>query len=134
MHVHGACHCGQIRFEAEVDPAKVKLCNCTDCQVLSGSAFRVSVPAPKAGFRLLAGLPSIYIKTGDSGNQRAHAFCPNCGAAVFASAVAEDPPTYTLRVGTLAERAQLPPQTRIWCRSALAWGQDVSVVPGQEKE
>jgi hypothetical protein len=38
MKVHGACHCGQIRYEAEVDPQKVNLCNCSDCQVLSGSA------------------------------------------------------------------------------------------------
>ncbi|MDB5892856.1 MAG: aldehyde-activating protein [Rhodoferax sp.] len=134
MKVQGACHCGQIRFEAEVDPAQVRLCNCTDCQVLTGSAFRLSVPAPKESFRLASGLPSIYIKTGDSGTPRAHAFCPNCGTPLYATAVTEDPPSYTLRVGTLAQRAQLPPKHRIWCRSALAWAQDVSGVPGQDTQ
>ena len=134
MHVQGACHCGQITFEAEADPAKVKLCNCSDCQVLIGSAFRVSLPVPSETFRLTSGLPSIYIKTGDSGNRRAHSFCPNCGTPVFACAVAENPPTYTLRVGRLKQRAELPPRGRIWCRSALDWAQDVSAVPGQPKE
>lgn len=41
MHVTGACHCGAITFNAEVDEAKVMLCHCTDCQVLSASASRV---------------------------------------------------------------------------------------------
>jgi hypothetical protein len=134
MKVQGACHCGQISFEAEVDPAKVNLCNCTDCQVLTGSGFRVSVTVPSETFRLHSGLPSIYIKTGDSGNQRAHAFCPTCGTPVYACAVAENPPSYTLRVGNLKQRAELAPRTRTWCRSALAWAQDVSAVPGREKQ
>src|SRR5262245_63433553 len=55
MNVQGSCHCGEITYEAEVDPDKVNLCNCTDCQMLTGSAFRVSVPAPAATFRLLTG-------------------------------------------------------------------------------
>ena len=134
MKVQGACHCGQISFEAEADPAGVKLCNCTDCQVLTGSGFRVSVTVPSETFRLVSGLPSIYLKTGDSGNQRAHAFCPNCGTPLFASAVAENPPTYTLRVGTLKQRAEMAPRKRIWCRSSLAWAQDVSAVPAMQKE
>ena len=44
MKVHGSCHCGDIGYEAEVDPAQVGICSCTDCQMLTGSAFRVSVP------------------------------------------------------------------------------------------
>ena len=44
MKIDGSCHCGRIRYEAEVDPAKVVICHCTDCQTLSGSAFRTVVP------------------------------------------------------------------------------------------
>jgi hypothetical protein len=32
LKVEGSCHCGQITYEAEVDPDRVGLCNCTDCQ------------------------------------------------------------------------------------------------------
>ena len=39
MKVHGSCHCGRITYEATIDPEKVSLCNCTDCQVFTGSAF-----------------------------------------------------------------------------------------------
>ena len=130
MMVHGSCHCGKIAYEARIDPERVSLCNCTDCQVLTGSAFRVSVQAPAHDFRLLRGAPKIYVKTADSGARRRHGFCADCGAPVFASADSDTPPLIGLRVGCLDERASLPPKRRIWCRSALAWAQDVSSVPG----
>lgn len=31
LKIDGACHCGNITFEAEVDPEKVLICHCTDC-------------------------------------------------------------------------------------------------------
>ena len=132
MKVTGKCHCGQVRYEAEIDPAKVNLCNCTDCQMLTGSVFRVGVPAPAETYKLLSGKPKVYVKTADSGTKRRHSFCPNCGTPVSATADVDNPPAYSLRVGCLDQRAQLPPKRRIWCKSALAWAQDVSGVPGVE--
>jgi hypothetical protein len=129
MLADGSCHCGNIRYEAEVDPARVAICHCTDCQVLTGSPYRVSVVVPADRFRLLAGEPKIYMKTAQSGNRRAHGFCPDCGTPVFARPDADPPPTYTLRIGSLAQRAQLPPQRQIWCRSMLDWSQDVRGLP-----
>jgi hypothetical protein len=118
MHVNGGCHCGFITFEAEADPNSVRICHCTDCQTLSGSAYRVTVPARAESFRLLTGSPTIYVKTADSGNKRAHTFCPRCGTPIYAAAVT-NPEVYGIRVGTLRQRAQLPPRLQIWCRSAL---------------
>jgi hypothetical protein len=134
MKVNGSCHCGQITYEAEVNAESVSLCNCTDCQVLTGSVYRVSVPALAGDFRLLTGSPKVYVKTADSGARRRHAFCPNCGAPVSASADSDDPPSYSLRVGCLAQKALLPPKRRIWCRSALAWAQNVSVISGTQAQ
>ena len=37
MKIEGGCHCGYIAYEAEVDPERVLICHCTDCQTLSGS-------------------------------------------------------------------------------------------------
>ena len=134
MHVEGSCHCGQVSYQAEIDPEKVTLCNCTDCQMLTGSAFRVSVPAPKDAFRLLGGQVKTYVKTADSGAKRIHAFCANCGTPVYACANVENPPGYSLRVGCLKQRADLPPKKRIWCRSALGWAQDVKEIPAVDRQ
>ena len=120
MKVTGGCHCGAIIYEAEVDETRVALCHCTDCQVLSGSAFRVVVPVKPGGFRLLAGEPKIYMKTAESGRERAQAFCANCGTPVY-SADATNSKQFGIRVGTAQQRADLPPKLQLWCRSALGW-------------
>jgi hypothetical protein len=133
MKVEGQCHCGQIRFEAQIDPETVRICHCTDCQSLSGSAYRVNVQTPAASFVLRSGEPKIYIKTAESGNKRAHAFCPNCGTPIYAAAP-HDTPTYGLRVGTLRQRDHLRPTRQIWFRSALGWVSDLRDLPSTERQ
>jgi hypothetical protein len=132
MKIDGHCHCGQITFEAEVDPNSVMICHCTDCQRLSGSAFRATVPAPTAQFVLCTGTPTIYIKTAESGSKRRHAFCGNCGAPIYACAV-DNPQTYNLRIGTITQRAAFSPRRQIWRRSALHWVDTLASVPATEK-
>ncbi|MEO7223575.1 MAG: GFA family protein, partial [Devosia sp.] len=75
MRVDGQCHCGAITFSAEIDPDRVRICHCTDCQQLSGTAFRVTAPCAETDFRLLRGTPRIYVKLADSGKRRQQAFC-----------------------------------------------------------
>ncbi len=133
MQVHGSCHCENIRFEAEVDPQQTTICHCTDCQNLTGSAFRVSVPAREGSFRLVAGKPTIYVKTGDNGARRAQAFCPACGSSLYTYA-ADHPDIYGLRVGCIAERQALVPTAQKWCRSALPWTENIAAVPRHEKD
>ena len=134
MQVHGSCHCGAIAFEAWVDSRRVTICHCTDCQALTGTAYRVTVAADAQDFRLIRGTPKIYYKVGDSGNRRAQAFCPECGAPVYAHAAVESPTSYGLRVGCLQERNALVPRKRIWCRSALPWSTDLSGLVELERE
>ncbi len=132
MKIDGHCHCGRIAFEAEVDPAAVTICHCTDCQMLTGSAFRANISAPAAGFVLLRGTPTSYVKTAESGTKRRHAFCGDCGTPIYACAV-EDPPSYSLRVGTITQRAALSPRRQIWRRSALDWVDHLAAVPAADK-
>ena len=128
MKIDGRCHCGYITYEAEIDPEKVGVCHCTDCQSLTGSAFTTSVQADKGAFRLLSGQHKIYVKTAESGAKRAQAFCPECGSRIYAAAPI-DPQSFNLRVGTIYQRKELPPKTQSWCRSALGWVMDLGSVP-----
>src|ERR1035437_6561568 len=109
MHIDGGCHCGYITYEAEVDPDQVRICHCTDCQTLSGSAFRTTVTATKDKFRILTGEPKIYVKTAESGSKRAQGFCPHCGTPIYAT-TATDPQVFGIRVGTARQRAELRPK------------------------
>ena len=133
MKIDGSCHCGNIRYEAEVDPEAVVICHCTDCQTLSGSAFRVVVSAQPGTFKLVSGEPKTYVKTADSGNRRVQAFCPNCGTSLYAHALAGDPhirpPIVGLRVGAIVQRDQLPPRTQYWARSRQHWVMEMASLP-----
>ena len=121
MKIDGGCHCGNITYEAEIDPEMVSICHCTDCQTLSGSAFRSTAMSRQDGLTLTAGMPKIYIKTAESGAKRAQAFCPDCGTPIYATSVGDGPKIYAIRAGTARQRDQLQPKKQIWRRSALPW-------------
>jgi hypothetical protein len=114
MKVDGGCHCGHISYEAEIDPNSVFLCHCTDCQTLSGTAFRTVVPTPESKFNLLTGIPKTYIKTGESGAKR--------------------PREFNLRVGTIRQREELRPTAQYWFRSAQEWVMDLAGMKQIAKE
>lgn len=132
MHVTGGCHCGQIKFEAEVDPDRTMICHCADCQALSATAFRVNVPAKTEDFRILQGAPREYVKVGDSGARRSQGFCANCGAQLYATAAEAPRALYMLRVGTIDQRQDLAPKSQSWRRSALAWLGDWPPIPAKD--
>jgi hypothetical protein len=132
VRIDGGCHCGRITYEADIDPGKVGVCHCTDCQTLSGSAFVAYVQVPKEAFRL-RGEPKIYVKTAESGGRRAQAFCPECGTRLYATAE-KDPQVFNLRVGTVRQRASLTPRAQVWCRSALPWAMDIGSIKKYAKQ
>jgi hypothetical protein len=134
MKVHGECHCGDIKFEAEVDPANARICHCIDCQTMSGSAFRTGIAAPAETLKMISGTPTRYIKTADSGVRRAHMFCSRCGSPVFSSSVDPNPTRYQLRIGMLKERHQLAPKAQIWTRSEQHWLDEIGDLPAVETQ
>jgi hypothetical protein len=133
MKIDGACHCGLITFQAEIDPEKVRVCHCTDCQTLTGSAFRVVVPVSADKFSL-SGEPTVYVKTAESGARRAQAFCPKCGSPIYAAPADVTPALYFIRVGTIRQRSELTPKVQIWARSAQQWVEHLAPMPRIEKQ
>lgn len=131
MKIQGGCHCGKISYEADADAGKAGICHCTDCQNLSGSPYVAYIQVPAAGFKL-KGEPKVYIKTAESGNRRAQAFCPDCGSRLWASAE-KDPQFYNLRIGGVRQRAQLAPKVQVWCNSALPWSMNLAGVRQQPR-
>jgi hypothetical protein len=134
MKIDGACHCGAITYEAEVDPEKTSICHCTDCQKLTGAAFRTSVPAGRDKFRILTGEPSIYVKTAESGARRTQAFCGKCGSPIYATAHDDPRAGYGIRTGTVRQRDRLVPKRQIWTQSAQSWVGAIAAIQGTEKE
>jgi hypothetical protein len=132
MKIEGACHCGFITFEAEVDPEKTTICHCTDCQTLSGAPYRASVATTPDRFRLLSGEPAIYVKTAESGSKRAQAFCPRCGSPLYATAHGDPSANLNIRLGVVRQRDQLVPTRQLWGRSHQLWVDNLADIPRYE--
>jgi hypothetical protein len=120
MKIDGGCHCGFITYEAEADPERAAICHCTDCQQLSGSAFRTVVPVESSSFHM-SGQPTFYVKTAASGNKRVQSFCPRCGSPIYSGPAESGPGLLFLRVGTIKQRDQFIPRLQIWAGSQQAW-------------
>lgn len=133
MNITGQCHCGEVAFTGEVSPRQVMICHCTDCQTLSASSFRTVVKSVPDGLTFVKGQVKEYIKTAESGNKRAQGFCGNCGTAIYATSVGEQPKIYGIRVGAIDQRNKLRPSSQIWCRSAQTWLKDISALQQYEK-
>ena len=134
MHIDGACHCGAVAFEAEVDPHTAGICHCTDCQTMSGTAFRVVVRATEDKFTLVRGTPKYYVKTAESGKPRSMAFCDNCGTQLWGCATPQNMGRISIRTGTLQQRDELPPRRQIWHRSARSWLSSLPELPATETQ
>ena len=124
MQITGGCHCGNIRYRANVDEARVGICHCTDCQIMSGGAFRTVAMVPEAEFELLQGTPKIYVKLADSGNQREQVFCADCGTHLYATSVGGEPRTFNIRSSTADQRESLIPRAQFWHDSAVSYLHD----------
>jgi hypothetical protein len=129
MKIDGRCHCGYVTFEAEADPETTTICNCTDCQTMSGAPLRAVIITRPGTFVLLSGKPTEYRKTADSGNIRVQAFCPRCGTALYATSVDDGPKAYNVRLGSVRQRNELPPRRQIFVRSQPGWVNDLSSIP-----
>ena len=134
MKIDGACHCGYITYETEIDLEKVGICHCTDCQTLSGSAFRTLAFTHEGAFELLTGELKIYVKTSESGSQRPQSFCPKCGSPIYSTSTGDGPKVYSLRAGTIRQRNELVPQFQFWTRSEQSWISEMPSVSRLDKQ
>lgn len=132
MQIDGACHCGAVSFTALIDPTRVMVCHCTDCQILSGAPLRAVVAARYEDL-VVQGQTKRYIKLAQSGNRRAQVFCPECGTPLWATAP-ENPSAVIIRLGCVTQRAQLSPAVQVWQRSALPWVSQLDAIPGSSEQ
>jgi len=74
----GGCHCGRVRFRAEVDLDGLSQCSCTICTKKS----ILHLPVMPEVFELLRGKHALKVYTFGAAVAQ-HAFCSHCGMHAF---------------------------------------------------
>lgn len=114
----GTCQCGAVRYECAGEPFAVVVCHCTECRKQSASAFGLSLPVARDGFRLTEGVPSFWSRRGGSGSEIRSALCPDCGSRLW-DEPQDAPDIVVLKGGSLDEPPDLSNAIHIWTRSRL---------------
>ena len=118
LPLRGGCLCGACRYELRAAPLMVYVCHCTDCQRQSGSAFSMSMPAPRDALVVTQGEPARYERTMASGRVGVIRFCGTCATRLFTESKEA---FVAVRPGTLDDTTWLVPASQNWLNSAHRW-------------
>ncbi|HEY0115142.1 MAG TPA: GFA family protein [Allosphingosinicella sp.] len=113
----GGCRCGELRFRVTEPPMLSFACHCRGCQLMSGSAFSLTLTVPAQGFALLQGEPVIG---GLHGPDAHHHHCDRCKSWVFTRAEGLDF-MVNVRATLLDEPRWFRPFVEVWTSEGLPW-------------
>jgi hypothetical protein len=123
LPITGGCQCGAVRYAIATAPLTVYACHCTDCQRQSGSAFALSLIAPRDAVRITEGTPAVWERPGShtaSGAPADCLFCLECGARLY-NVPSRNRAIAVVKPGTLDDTSWLKPVGHIWTKSAQPW-------------
>jgi len=119
----GGCTCGAVRYQVSSEPMIVHACHCRGCQKNSGSAFAVNALFEAGRVKLISGeVEEITVPT-PSGTGQDITRCAKCKVAVWSNynmgGLRER--IRFIRVGTLDDPDQMPPDVHIFTGSKQPW-------------
>jgi hypothetical protein len=119
--LEGGCDCRYVRYRMTTTPLFVHCCHCRWCQRETGSAFVLNAMIEADRVQLLGAEPEIVDTPSASGLGQKIARCPRCCIAVWSHYAGAGPMVRFVRVGTLDEPDQLPPDIHIFTESKQRW-------------
>ena len=117
----GGCDCKAVRYRMESPPLYVHCCHCRWCQRESGSAFALNAMIEADRVTLLGEQPEMVQTPSASGKGQSIARCPHCRIAVWSHYAGAGTSMSFVRVGTLDDPDQMPPDIHIFTSSKQPW-------------
>ena len=121
LPLEGHCTCGSIRYRVTSRPMMVHCCHCRWCQRETGTAFALNAVIEANRVELLSGSPEMINTPSLSGKGQKIWRCPNCKVAVWSNYPGGGDSVHFVRVGTLENPDELPPDIHIFTESKQPW-------------
>lgn len=116
----GGCACGAVRYQTTSTPIFENHCQCRDCQRASGTGHGSYLTfADRAGM-VIAGQVSTWRHPANSGNDKTHAFCPQCGTPLYVTFAAM-PDLIAIHAASLDDPGLFSPQAITYASRAQPW-------------
>ena len=119
--LEGGCTCRYVRYRMTTGPLFVHCCHCTWCQRETGASFALNAMIEADRVELIAGEPEAVDTPSNSGKGQKIWRCPKCRIAVWSNYAGAGDAVRFVRVGTLDNAGQLPPDIHIFTASKQPW-------------
>ena len=111
----GGCLCGKVRYQIWSPPLTVGFCHCRHCQLALGAPLNAFAVFEKQNVTFTGEAPATF----ESSQLSRRAFCPKCGTSIYTDV--RNTGYYSIRVGTLDNPADFPPQLHFGVESQIPW-------------
>lgn len=117
--LQGGCGCGAVRYQINREPLIVHACHCSYCQKETGSAFVLNAMVETDQVEWVEGEPEAIDTPSASGRGQLIFRCPTCRVAVASQYGSRR--LRFMRVGTLDDPNQCPPDVHIFTSTKQRW-------------
>ena len=117
----GGCTCGAVRYRMTSRPMFVHCCHCSWCQRETGASFALNAMIEAYRVVLLKGAPEVVNTPSNSGKGQKITRCPTCRIAVWSNYAGAGDAIRFVRVGTLDQPGQVPPDVHIFTSTKQPW-------------
>jgi hypothetical protein len=118
----GGCTCRAVRYRLMPPPLIVHCCHCRWCQRETGASFALNALIESERMQLLTGRVELVATPSASGKGQRIARCPTCRVALWSHYYAGAGERMSfVRVGTLDEPDEFPPDVHIYTESKQPW-------------
>ena len=123
----GGCACGAVRYEIRDAPTFSLICQCRQCQRITGAGHAAQFAAPSESLSV-RGEIRYYELHADSGNTVSSGFCPVCGCPILKKSTGF-PQNVFIHAATLDDPGVFKPQMLVWNSSGQPWDHVDSALP-----
>ena len=121
LSFEGGCTCRAVRYRMTSRPMFVHCCHCRWCQRETGASFALNALIEADRVIVLSGIPEVVNTPSNSGKGQKIVRCPTCRIAVWSNYAGAGDKVRFIRVGTLDEPDQFPPDIHIFTMSKQPW-------------